>query len=90
MLAVWGWGTVRVRRSEDGGDTWAPEVALREGLNSGGAVVDENTGDILVFTEEKHPPAPLHVFRSTDHGNSWAEQEVVIHPDEKGPFRRCA
>ncbi len=84
VLAVWGWGTVRVRRSEDGGDTWAPEVALREGLNSGGAVVDENTGDILVFTEEKHPPAPLHVFRSTDHGNTWAEQEVVIHPDEKG------
>jgi sialidase-1 len=47
-------------------------------------VVDENTGDILVFTEEQHPPAPLHVFRSTDHGKTWTRQEVVIHPDEKG------
>ncbi|MFW5692929.1 MAG: sialidase family protein [Thermoguttaceae bacterium] len=84
VLAVWGWGTVRVRRSEDGGKTWGPEIALREGLNSGGAVVDENTGDILVFTEEKHPPAPLHVFRSTDHGKTWTEQDVTVHPDEKG------
>ena len=84
VLATWGWGTVRVRRSDDGGETWGPEIALRQGLNSGGAVVDENTGHILVFTEEKHPPAPLHVLRSIDHGKTWVEQEVVIHPDEKG------
>ena len=90
VLAVWGWGDVRVRRSEDGGETWGPEIPIRQGLNSGAAVVDENTGHILVFTEEHHfderrnPAAPLHVYRSTDHGKTWTRQEVTIHPDEKG------
>ena len=84
VLAVWGWGNFRVRRSEDGGVTWDTEIFIREGLNSGGAIVDETTGDILVFTEEEHPPAPLHVFRSRDHGKSWREEEIVIYPDEKG------
>ena len=84
VLAVWGWGNFRVRRSEDGGGTWGPEIFIREGLNSGGAIVDETTGNIMVFTEEEHPPAPLHVFRSSDHGKSWKEDEVKIYPDEKG------
>ena len=84
VLAVWGWGQVRVRRSEDGGETWGPVIGLRAGLNSGGAVVDETTGDVLVFTEGEHPPAPLHVVRSRDQGKTWSRQDVVIHPDEKG------
>ena len=84
VLAVWGWGNFRVRRSEDGGETWGPEIFIREGLNSGGAIVDETTGDILVFTEEEHPPAPLHVFRSSDLGKSWREEEIVIYADVKG------
>ena len=43
VLAVWGWGNFRVRRSEDGGVTWGPEIFIREGLNSGGAIVDDGT-----------------------------------------------
>jgi len=84
VLAVWGWGSVRVRRSEDGGETWGEEIALGKGLNSGGAVVDEGNGDVLVFTESKHPPAPLTVYRSGDHGKTWAKTEVEIHPDKNG------
>ena len=84
VLAVWGWGNFRVRRSEDGGVTWGPEIFIREGLNSGGAIVDETTGDILVFTEEEHPPAPLHMFRSKDHGKTWVEEKIIIHPDSRG------
>jgi len=84
VIAVWGWNNVRVRRSEDGGKTWGPEIYIGPGLNSGGALVDETTGDILVFTEDTHPPAPLHMFRSKDHGKTWAEEEITIHPDSKG------
>ncbi|MEX2591871.1 MAG: sialidase family protein [Anditalea sp.] len=84
ILAVWGWNNVRVRRSEDGGKIWAKEIEISAGLNSGGAIVDNNTGDILIFTEERHPPAPLHMFRSRDHGKSWTEEEIVIYPDVNG------
>lgn len=84
VIAVWGWNNVRVRRSEDGGKTWGPEIPIRSGLNSGGAIVDETTGDILIFTEEAHPPAPLHVFRSQDHGKTWREEKITILPDGKG------
>lgn len=84
VLSVWGWNNVRVRRSEDGGETWGPEINIRTGLNAGGTIVDENSGDILIFTEEHHPPAPLHVFRSRDHGKTWTEENVVIYPDKKG------
>jgi sialidase-1 len=84
IIAVWGWNNVRVRRSEDGGKTWEPEISIGPGLNSGGAIVDETNGDILVFTEDTHPPAPLHMFRSKDHGKTWVEEEITIHPDSKG------
>ncbi len=84
IIAVWGWNNVRVRRSEDGGKTWEPEISIGPGLNSGGAIVDETNGDILVFTEDTHPPAPLHMFRSRDHGKTWVEEEISIKPDSKG------
>ena len=84
VLATWGWGRVRVRRSEDGGNTWGPEIHLGNGLNAGGLTVDENTGDVLAFVEEKHPPAPLTVYRSKDHGKTWQAQETVIRPDKNG------
>jgi sialidase-1 len=84
VLAIWGWNNVRVRRSEDGGATWEPEIAIGKGLHSGGAIVDESTGDVLIFTEEQHPPAPLHVYRSRDQGRSWSEEQVTIHPDAHG------
>ncbi len=84
IITVWGWNNVRVRRSEDGGKTWDPEISIGPGLNSGGAIVDETNGDILVFTEDTHPPAPLHMFRSRDHGKTWVEEEIFIKPDSKG------
>ena len=85
VLATWGRNSYRVRRSEDGGVTWGPEIAVAEpGFHGGGALVDERSGDVLVFINEKHPPAPLAVYRSTDHGKTWNQQDVVIHPDENG------
>src|SRR5690625_3617362 len=84
VIAVWGWGEVRVRRSEDGGETWGEEIPIAAGINGGGTIVDENTGDILIFVEEEHTPAPLYVFRSSDHGKTWKEEEVSIQPHMNG------
>lgn len=77
-------GRVRSRRSADGGRRWEPEVIIAPGFHSGGAVVDERSGDLLVFVEERHPPAPLAVFRSKDGGRTWKEQSAVIAPDRSG------
>lgn len=91
VVAVWGGvargneGSVRVRRSEDGGATWGPEIVVASpGFHGGGAVVDERTGDILVFVEDGHPPAPLSVFRSKDQGRTWMRQDTTVRPDENG------
>jgi len=91
VLAIWGGiardnrGQVRVRRSEDGGATWGPEIPVATpGFHGGGAIVDERSGDVLVFAEAGHPPAPLSIYRSKDHGRTWALQPTVIQPDENG------
>jgi sialidase-1 len=85
VLATWGRTSVRARRSEDGGQNWGDEITIaKPGFQGGGLTVDESSGDILAFVEAHHPPAPLHVFRSTDHGKSWKAQETVIHPDAEG------
>jgi len=67
---------------------WAALTLADPGWQRGGTIVDENTGDILVFTEEAHPPAPLNVFRSKDNRKNWAEEKITIHPDKNGniPF----
>lgn len=84
VLAVWGQKYVRVRRSEDGGKSWGPEIRIRDGVATGGTIVDENSGDILVFVEEEHPPGPVYMFRSSNHGLSWQEEDIIIHPDKRG------
>ncbi len=85
LLATWGNQHVRARRSEDGGSTWGEEITIAEsGFQGGGTLVDETSGDILVFVEAHHPPAPLTVYRSRDDGKSWLPEEVTIHPDQRG------
>lgn len=85
VLVTWGNTQVRVRRSEDGGKTWGDEMVIaKPGFQGGGTTVDEKTGDILVFVEEQHPPAPLAVYRSQDDGKTWAAEKPVVHVDRKG------
>ncbi|MCU0981551.1 MAG: glycoside hydrolase [Pirellulaceae bacterium] len=78
------WNGVKVRRSEDGGKAWGQEILAGKGFMSGGVTVDENSGNLLAFMEQSHPPAPVSVYRSLDHGRSWRVQETVIGPNKLG------
>ena len=61
VLATWGKTQIRARRSEDGGKTWGKEIVIANpGFQGGGTTVDETTGDILAFVEDKHPPSTAH------------------------------
>jgi sialidase-1 len=85
IVATHGTRSVRARRSEDGGKTWGEEIMISNpGFQSGGLTVDETSGDIIAFVEERHPPAPIKVFRSKDHGKSWESQETRIGVDSNG------
>lgn len=85
LIASWGSKDFRVRRSEDGGKTWSPEIFIvNPGFQGGGTTVDENTGDILAFVEDQQPPAPLTIYRSTDNGITWVPEKPTIYPDEHG------
>jgi len=82
VLAVW--NGVKVRRSEDGGARWGPEILIGKGFMGGGVTVNEKTGDVFAFVEAHHPPAPITVYSSKDNGKTWAKADVKIKPDSKG------
>jgi len=82
VVATWGRDRFRTRRSRDGGSTWEEEVIVSDpGFHGGGALVDEITGDVLVFVEAHHPPTDdRRVYRSSDSGETWQREEnFVIH-----------
>ena len=80
-----GWNGVQCRRSVDGGATWGEPIPIATGLMGGSFVVDEISGDVLAFVEEEHPPGkPVRLYRSRDHGATWANQELTIHPNSLG------
>lgn len=85
VVATWGRNSIRARRSNDGGKTWGPTITIVEpGFHGGGATVDETTGDILVFVQDKHPPAAKFICRSEDHGRTWKKEELLIEKDAHG------
>jgi sialidase-1 len=85
VLASWGTSSVRVRRSEDGGATWGPEITIgKPGFQGGGLTVDETIGDVLAFVEDHHPPARLVIYRSKDQGRTWQAETPRIEGDSHG------
>jgi len=84
-------GHLKIRRSEDGGATWTATdtIAATIQWHGGGTIVDENSGDIMLFAErrpftDRNPSGELLFLRSQDHGKTWVEEEIEIHPDENG------
>lgn len=85
VVAIWGNQVLRIRRSVDGGNTWEPEIVVANpGFHGGGAIVDEKNGDILVFSEQGHPPAPVTQYRSSDDGITWQAEQAIILPNSLG------
>lgn len=85
VLATWGNGNIRARRSENGGKTWGDEIIIADhGIHGGGTTVDESTNNIFVFLEEKHPPAKILVYQSQDDGKNWKRSSATIEPDDEG------
>ncbi|WP_158633724.1 exo-alpha-sialidase [Tautonia sociabilis] len=89
VVATWGSRRIRVRRSTDGGQSWGPEIPVADGIHGGGALVDERSGDLLLFVHPEHPPrdgepAPRTVYRSQDAGETWAEAEATFLDDANG------
>ena len=85
VIATWGTSHVRARRSTDGGKTWGPEIVIaKPGFQTGGLTVNETNGDIIAFVEDRHPPAPIHIYVSSDDGKSWKKIPTDIKPDSKG------
>lgn len=78
------WGGVQVRRSEDGGAAWGAPTEVGKGFMGGGVIVDALGGDVLAFVEERHPPAPLTLHRSRDHGRTWVAEAANIRPNKAG------
>ena len=81
---------LQVRRSEDGGKSWADPITLgkyKHLFSGGGVTVDETSGQIFTFVEKyewpKTPPPPT-IFCSRDHGKTWRSQETVIDPAKNG------
>ena len=87
VLAVWGVRGVRVRRSEDGGQTWGDAISVHPyGIHSGGATLDEKTGNLFIFVEDCHPPvnADTYVCKSEDDGKTWSLESMKISADAEG------
>ncbi len=67
-----------VRRSGDGGATWDP--AIETGVERrANPIVDENRGDVMLLS-----PTNGWMWRSGDHGETWAREELVAEPNMLG------
>ncbi len=67
-----------LRRSEDGGKTFSPVQEVGHDA-AGSAIVDDNTGDVMVVRSRSG-----YLWRSGDHGKTWRREEIVIKPNPLG------
>jgi len=64
-------------RSEDHGKTWSTVREVGPDA-TGSAIVDNNTGDVLVVCGRGY------LYRSQDHGKAWKKEDIVIKPNDVG------
>ena len=63
-----------LRRSEDAGKTWGK---IQEVGASGSAIVDENSGHVMVVNAR-------HLHRSRDHGKTWKKENITVKSNAVG------
>ena len=79
VIATWGKDSVLARLSKDGGATWGSQITIAEtGIHGGGLIVDDFSGEIIIFVQERHPPAPTYIYRSKDSGETWKKESTTI------------
>ena len=85
IVATWGTSSLKSRRSTDGGKTWSEVTEIQKpGFQSGGLTVNDETGDVIVFTEANHPPAKISTYISKDDGISFKPLEATFGKDSRG------
>jgi len=67
-----------LRRSEDGGRNWGPVREVGSDA-AGSAIVDENTGDVMVVRAKGG-----YLWRSRDQGKTWKREQILIKPNAVG------
>jgi sialidase-1 len=67
-----------LRRSTDGGRTWSESQQVGEAAG-GSAMVDQNTGDVMVVD-----PRSSALWRSSDHGRTWEREAIVVKSNPAG------
>lgn len=91
--ATWGLEALVSRRSADGGETWEPTVHIGPGMQGGGTLADETTGDLLAFAQRRPPKgaretqalyAERAMYRSRDGARTWQAEEADFMPDAHG------
>jgi sialidase-1 len=68
-----------LRRSEDGGKTWGEIIEVPFGFMDSNFITDENTGDIIVL---RLWDGNDRLWRSSDHGKTWREENIILKPNE--------
>ncbi|MBM3858130.1 MAG: exo-alpha-sialidase [Verrucomicrobia bacterium] len=79
VIAFQGPGGNNVRRSRDGGLTWDADIEIGPDTKEGKAIVDETNGDILWVN-----PKAGWLWRSRNHGATWARETIQVRPDGFG------
>jgi len=69
----------QLRRSEDGGRSWGEIIEVPFGFLDSNMIVDENGGDILSV---RMWDGVDRLWRSRDHGKTWAEEKITVKPNE--------
>ncbi len=67
-----------VRRSENAGETFGEAQEVGSDA-SGSVIVDTGTGDVMVVASRSG-----HLWRSSDQGETWRREEIVVKPNPMG------
>jgi len=79
ILAAWGSTKLYYSISDDTGKSFDDKKIIQSsGINAGGAIYIPSKDKIILFSQSKHPPAPITMHYSLDNGNSWMSRSLKL------------